>query len=211
VKPYRLYHYWRSSCSWRVRWALEIKKLPVEYVHVNLLDDETDRPEHRARNPMGTLPVLETPWGALLTESLPILEWLEERYPSGVSLLPQNSDDRFHVRRLAELVNSGIQPIQNLTVLDRISFDPQIRKEWSQHFIRQGFVAYESLCASRSGRFSLGETLTLADLFLVPQVYNAIRFELDLSSFPVIERIWKNGLATPECLRAHPDRFAPQG
>jgi maleylacetoacetate isomerase len=211
VKPYRLYHYWRSSSSWRVRWALELKKLPVEFVHVNLLDDETDRPEHRARNPMGTVPVLETPEGALLTESLPILEWLEERHPQSTKLLPANADDRFQVRRLAELVNAGIQPIQNLTILERLSSDPQVRKEWSQHFIRQGFAAYESLCAPRSGRFSLGDTVTLADLFLVPQVYNAIRFELDLSPFPAIARIWKNALETPECVRAHPDRFAPQG
>src|ERR1700723_2518626 len=114
-----LYHYWRSTCSWRVRMMLAYKKIDVKYVHVNLLDDETDRPEHRARNPMGYVPVLEIEKSKYIFESVAIGEWLEETHPAQ-PLLPKDSFARAEVRALCELINAGIQPLGNLPVIDHL-------------------------------------------------------------------------------------------
>lgn len=210
----KLYHYWRSSSSWRVRWAFELKNIEAEKVAVNLLDDETDRPEHRARNPMGYVPVLEFDDSSqachYLTESMAILEWAEERFPSP-SLLPGSAEERAHIRRLAELVNSGIQPLQNPPVMGAVSKDDEERKKWCQKWIRTGFAAYSEWIRGSSGLFSVGDQITLADLFLIPQCYSALRFEVDLEKeFPSLARIYSNALATESCQASHPDRYQPR-
>jgi len=139
----RLYHYWRSTSSWRVRWALAHKGIPCEYVAVNLLDDETDRPEHRARNPMGYVPVLDAD-GRLLTESVAMLEWIEELWPAP-GLLPRDPWLKARTRALVEIINAGTQPVQNLSVLERLSDDPAARKAWAQHWIRLGLDSFDTL------------------------------------------------------------------
>lgn len=209
----RLYHYWRSSCSWRVRWALNFKAVPCEFAHIDLLKKENRSPEHLLRNPMGSVPVLEViddPSMKLkfLTESLPIIEWIEERFP-GSPLLGKTPEDRYQIRRLAETVNSGIQPIQNLKVLEYISEEQPRRQEWARHWIRQGLAAFEQLAHPTAGKFCFGDTLTMADLYLIPQCYNALRFDLDLSEMPLLKRIYETVLKTPSCEAAHPDRFKP--
>jgi maleylacetoacetate isomerase len=208
----RLYHYWRSSSSWRVRWALAHHELACEMVSVNLLDDETDRPEHRARNPAGFVPVLELvdQTGPLryLAESVAILEWLEDT-STGNPLLPSDPLQRAHVRQLCEIINSGTQPIQNLNVMHFHSAEPAEQKRWSQHWIRSGLTAFEKIAAPLAGRHCLGDTLTAADLFLIPQCYNALRFDVKLEEFPLLARLYEAGLATAGCQSAHPDRYAP--
>ena len=206
----RLYHYWRSSCSWRVRWALLIKGVPCEFESIDLLSDETDQPPQRARNPIGYVPVLELlnsqdPF-RFIAESIAIIEWLEETIPTP-SLLPGTPLQRARIRQLAEIINSGTQPLQNLNVMARYSIDPTEQRKWNQHWIHQGLHAYEVLVTKTSGLYSIGDTLTLADLCLIPQCYNAIRYELGLSDFPVIEKIYSTALKTPSCQGSAPESF----
>ena len=207
-----LYHYWRSSASWRVRWALAYKKIPFKTVHVDLLNGEVEGPEHLKRNPIGHVPALGV-HGQYFGESLAIIEWLEEVNPSP-ALLPGEAETRMHIRALAETINAGIQPIQNLVVLDKISEDPKPRMEWAQFFIGRGFEAYEKICLMRKdelapGEFSVGNHLTMADLCLIPQCYNAIRNEIDLARFPLIKKIYENASKLPSCDASHPDRWKP--
>jgi maleylacetoacetate isomerase len=203
-----LYHYWRSTCSWRVRMMLAHKKIAVTYKHVNLLDDETDLPEHRARNPMGYVPVLEIAPKKYLFESVAIGEWLEENHPAN-ALFPKDSFARAEVRTLCELVNAGIQPLGNLTVVEHLSNDAEERKRWTQHWVKNGFQAYEKIVAKTAGEFAFGNTLTMADIFLVPQCYAALRNDVDLSEFPLIQKINANILRTEAAQASHPDKFKP--
>lgn len=182
-----LYTYWRSSSSYRVRLALAAKGLPYRAVPVNLLAGEQARPDHLARNPMGYVPCLEVD-GKLYTESVSILELLEELHPEP-PLLPRSPHARARVRALVELVNAGIQPLQNLSVLARVSSDGEVRKEWMRHFVGRGLAAFEALLARNEqegvkGRFAYGDSLTFADCALLPQVYSARRFHVDLSAMP---------------------------
>ncbi|MEO5969668.1 MAG: maleylacetoacetate isomerase [Bdellovibrionia bacterium] len=217
MNKFRLYHYWRSSSSWRVRWALALKKIPCEYVSVNLLSDETDGPEQRARNPFGYVPVLQilddsgdtTGKPVYLTESLAIIEWLEELVGTP-SVLPGSSYQKAKIRQLAETINAGTQPIQNPAVAQFYSSDAEQQKKWSLHWIRNGLAAYESLVQETPGVFSVGDTLTLADLCLIPQCYNALRQGVFLSEFPKIEKIYQSALLTESCQASAPDSFSPQ-
>jgi maleylacetoacetate isomerase len=202
-----LFHYWRSSSSWRVRWALEIKNIKYTSQHIDLLSGESEREPHLSRNPMGYVPALEVD-GKILIESMAIIEWIEETYPEP-SLFPKDSIDRAHVRALAEIINAGIQPVQNLNVLDKYSDDAEKRKEWAQYFIRRGFLAYEKLIKKTSGIYSFGDELTMADLFLIPQVYNAKRQNLALHEFPLIEKIFNNALKTDSGKASAPENFQP--
>lgn len=202
-----LYHYWRSSCSWRVRWALAIKGIACEFVAVDLLKGEQRSTAHLQRNPAGTVPVLEVD-GAFLTDSLAIIEWLEEKHPKP-ALLPKDPVARTRSRALANLVAAGIQPLQNLKVMKRVSDDPAKQNAWNRHWITEGLTAYETLAQKSAGRFSVGDQVSVADFCLIPQCYNALRFDLALNPFPTIARIYKAALATPVCQTAHPDRFKP--
>ncbi len=203
-----LYHYWRSSCSWRVRWALELKGIQPKMVHVGLLDGEVDGESHRSRNPMGHVPVLKV-GNSHLIESVAIIEWLEETMPSP-SLLPGDSFQRAQTRALMEIVNSGIQPLQNLGVLDQVSADPERRKLWSQHFIEIGLAAFEKKVSETAGRFCMGSKITAADLFLIPQCYNALRNDVNLSRFPRIQGIYQEATATEACKASAPERYQPK-
>lgn len=220
VPPLRLYHYWRSSSSWRVRWALTLKGVPFEAVAVNLLDDSTDRPEHRARNPLGFVPVLERldvqhdPESPYLAESVAILEWLEEVQPLPSLFAPAVSPNhaswmRARARQLAEVINSGTQPLQNLNATEHHSAEPSERKKWMQHWIRNGLAAYERLVLETAGRFSIGNQISYPDLFLVPQCYNALRQDVPLTEFPKLEQIYAAALQDTHCQATHPDRFTP--
>lgn len=203
-----LFHYWRSSASWRVRWALNLKKINCPYTHVSIIDGESEQPAHLARNPLGYVPVLQV-GDQYLCESMAILHWLDETFPL-VPLLPEDAMERAHVRMLSEIINASTQPLQNLNPLHFLSPDPAVQKNWAQHWIRRGLGAYETLAKPTAGKFSFGDEITLTDLFLIPQCYASRRQEVDLEEFPTIAKIWKNAMATEECKAAQPENFEPR-
>ncbi len=208
-----LYHYWRSSSSWRVRLALDHKALAVQYVHVGLLDGENEGAAHKARHPMGYVPVLEIKPGDYIAESVAILEWLEEVYGAGTAALyPGDARTRAHIRGLCELINAGTQPLCNLNVLDALSdlsIDEPQRTEWMRGFMDQGLVAFQALAQNSAGQFCVGHKPTAADFFLWPQCDNAERFGIDLARYPLIHRLW-NVAKQQDCFkRTHPDVYKP--
>jgi len=203
-----LFHYWRSSSSWRVRWALRLKRVDVKMVAVSLLNGESESPEHLKRNPQGYVPVLQV-GHKYLQESVAIIEWLEELIPSP-SLYPGDSYQRAHIRALVEAINSGTQPLQNVSVVEKYSKDEAAKKEWMQHFIRKGLKSFEIMARDSAGKFSVGDQVTAADLFLIPQLYNAQRHEVPLSEFPLLVKINENAFKTKEVQESAPDKYKPE-
>jgi maleylacetoacetate isomerase len=197
-----LYHYWRSSCSWRVRWALVYKNIPYNDVAINLLANEQNSPTYLAINPGGFVPAI-TYNGLVFGESMAILEWLEEMFPSQ-PLLPQSHTDRLRVRQICQIITSGIQPIQNLSVMRKHSTNPSEQTDWARYWISAGLEKVEALITPYAGTFSYGGSLTMADLCLIPQVYNAKRFNVDLSKFPLITRVNQHCLQLPTCQQSAP-------
>ncbi|HWP94551.1 MAG TPA: maleylacetoacetate isomerase [Gammaproteobacteria bacterium] len=190
-----LYTYFRSSASYRVRIALNLKGIAAEYRFVHLVRDggEQHKPEYRRLNPQGRVPALVVD-GRTLTQSLAIIEYLEETHPEP-ALLPGDPLGRARVRALAHTVASDIQPLGNLAVLQylerELGIDQARREAWARHWIAQGFTALETLLAGdeRTGRFCHGDAPTLADVCLVPQMFNARRMGLDLTPYPTLVRI----------------------
>jgi maleylpyruvate isomerase len=185
--------YWRSSSAWRVRIGLHLKAVAFEYRAIDLRAGVQFGPEHRARNPAGQVPVLEIAEGGKvrhLAQSIAILEWLDERYPSP-PLLPADPLGRARVRALAELVNSGIQPFQNQAPLKWLrAHAPQgVDEAWVKHWIATGLAALEPSVKDGAGRFCHGDAVTLADLYLVPQLYAARRYQVDLAPYPTLLRV----------------------
>ncbi len=206
----RLHSFWRSSSAWRVRIGLGLKGLAYEYAPVNLLGGEQDRAEHRARSPFGHVPVLEVldePDTAPLVQSMAILEWLEERVPTP-PLLPAEPRARARVRALAEHVNSAIQPLQNSAVQRYLRAHQEgFERTFAHHFVEVGLGALEaSLQDGATGRFCHGDAPGLADCYLVPQLYQARRLEVDVERFPTLLRIEAACADLPAFRAAHPSR-----
>ena len=198
-----LYHYWRSSCSWRIRWALDVKGLEYQSVPVNILTGEHQALEYKARNPAGLLPCLEVE-GRFFGESLAILEWLEETWPTP-QLFPKDALDRMRVRQLALTIVAGTQPLQNPGLIRYFEANESLRPAHMRHWIQRGLETYEALLAAcPSGVFSYGDQLTMADLCLIPQVYNAIRFQVDLAPLPRVKAIYDHCLKLESCERSAP-------
>lgn len=204
----KLYHYWRSSSSWRVRWALDLKHVPHELVAISLLNGESESPEHLARHPLGYVPVLETPDGCL-SQSAAIIHWIEGTFPGSPSLFPEDTWEHSRVIQLADMISADTQPIQNVPVLQMHSSDPAEQKKWAQHFIRSGLAAYEKIAALTAGRFSVGDELTYADLCLMPQLYNANRYDVAITEFPPLARIAAECEKLPSYQSSHPARHEP--
>lgn len=202
-----LYGYWRSSCSWRVRIALAHKGLDVRHEAVHLVRDggAQHRAAHRERNAARQVPVLEVD-GAPIAQSMAILEYLEERWPEP-PLLPADPLDRARARQLAELINSGIQPLQNLAVLQHVEVEhgAEARKAWGAYWIARGLAALEAQAERTAGRYCVGGTVSFADLCLVPQLYNARRFGLALHAYPTLLRVEAACNELPAFMAAHPD------
>ena len=189
----KLYDYFRSSAAYRVRIVLNIKGLNYEQLPVNLLKNEQTENENLSRNPQGLVPTLELEDGTNLTQSLVICEYLNEKHPQP-ALLPDEPFDRARVRAMAQLVACDIHPVNNLRILNYLTGilqNDEVEKiEWCQHWIAQGFAGLEALLKNPlTGRFCHGDSPMLADICLVPQVYNARRFNVDLESYPSILRI----------------------
>jgi maleylacetoacetate isomerase len=215
-KNLRLYHYWRSSCSWRVRWGLAEKGLlsQVELVHIHLLKGEQKSPEHLKRNPMGYVPALQfKDTNEILTESTAILEWIDEVFSEN-SYQGKSSLDRAHIRQLSQIINSGTQPLQNMTVQAKISEtvpnDPAVKKEWTWFWTQKGLKAYEEIARTTAGRFSVGDQLSAADFCLIPQIYNAKRNEIPIDPYPTILRIYNEAVKTESYLKSEPELFNPE-
>lgn len=198
-----LHHYWRSSCSWRVRWAMNLKGIAYDSVPVNILTNEHRSPAYTARNPAGFLPGLEVR-GSFFGESLAMLEWLEETHPEP-ALLPRDPLERLRVRQLALVIASGTQPLQNPSVIGYYTSDADQKKKHAAHWIRSGLLTFDKVRQlGRPGIYSFGDTVTMADLCLIPQVYNALRFDIDMAEFPALRDIYERCLKLPACDRAAP-------
>jgi maleylpyruvate isomerase len=199
----KLYAYWRSSASWRARIALAWKNVSYELIPVNLLEQAQRKDEYRALNPMAQLPTLELDDGRRIAQSLAIIEYLEETIPEP-ALLPRDPYLRARARQLAEIVNAGIQPLQNLSVFDEVEKLGGRRIPWAQHFVSVGLDALQS--TAQPGPFLAGDAVSIADLCLVPQLYNARRFKLDVTRWPQLLRVEENCLRLAAFQGAHPDR-----
>jgi maleylpyruvate isomerase len=206
----QLFGYFRSSATYRIRIVLNLKQVKWQYQPISLIDNEQKSEEFRKLNSAGLVPVLDT-GDAVLAQSAAIAEFLEERYPSP-SLLPRDATARARVREMMNTIGCDVHPLQNLRVLkylrSEFSQDDAGVARWCRNWIEFGFQTFETLVARHSSnrRFSFGNALTLADAWLVPQVYNARRFELDLEPFPVITAIDKHCSQLEAFADAHPDR-----
>ena len=201
-----LYTYFRSSAAYRVRIAANLKGIRYRSQFVHLLKGEQHLPAYRTLNPQGLVPVLvdET----ALTQSLAIIEYLEEAYPKP-PLLPKALKDRAYVRALAAIIACDIHPLNNLRVIcylkEILNQDEKARLAWIQHWIQEGLEAFEEHLDRIQGRFCFGDRPTLADVCLVPQIYNARRFGCDLDNFPRIQAIDQRCLALPAFQQAAPE------
>lgn len=204
-----LHNYWRSSASHRVRIGLALKELPYEYVVVNILKREQHSDTYTARNPMGQVPTLEVTEDdgtvRAIAQSLPILEYIEERWPEK-PILPRDLYLRARTRQLAEIVNSGIQPLQNLSVTKAVKAFGGDEVVWPKSFIADGLVAFERACADIAGKFCVGDAPSIADCCLVPQLASARRFGVDISERTLLLGIEERCLALAAFASAAPDR-----
>jgi len=190
-----LHNYFRSSTSIRVRVALNLKGLPFDYVAYPLREGSARSPDYLARNPAGLVPTLEREDGVQLTQSLAIIEWLDEVHPEP-PLLPADADGRARVRALSYMIACEIHPLNNLRVLDYLAenfeADAAAQKAWFIHWAQTTFEAFEATLANsdQTGIYCHGDTPTLADVCLYAQMWNNKRFEVDTRSYPTIERIF---------------------
>jgi len=204
-----LYGYYRSSASWRVRIALALKGLPYTSIPVHLVRDggEQHHDAYRALNPMREVPTLDVD-GVPVAQSIAIIELLNELAPDP-PLLPESPLGRAHVRQVAEVINASIQPVQNLRVLQKLDADfgagTDGKAAWAAHWIRSGFDGLEPLIARHAGAYAYGDQITIADLCLVPQVYNARRFNVDLAPYPTIHAVDARLAEHPAFITAHPE------
>ena len=183
----KLYNYFRSSASFRVRIALNLKGLAYDYVPVHLAKGEQKQPEFAALTAEGLVPLLELDDGQRLSQSMAIIEYLDETHPQP-ALLPADAAGRARVRALSQIVACEIHPLNNLRVLKYLVNDlkasDDAKNAWYKHWVRLGLQSYEARLAERPGTYSHGDAPTLADCCLVPQSFNAQRFDCDLSGLP---------------------------
>lgn len=206
----KLHGYFRSSAAFRVRIALNLKRLPYEQAFVHLRKNEQRAPGYLAKNPQGLVPLLED-GDTRFVQSLAIIEYLDEIHPSP-KFLPEGPEDRARVRALAQLIAADIHPLDNLRVLRYLAkplgHDEKTVEAWFNHWIRLGFEAIEPMLRDRrTGDFCHGDAPGLADICLVPQMFNARRYpSFDMTPFPTIVRVFGNCMRLDAFKRAAPDR-----
>lgn len=204
-----LHNYFRSSTSVRVRAALNLKGLPFDYVAYPLREGAARSADYLARNPAGLVPTLERDDGVHLTQSLAIIEWLDEVHPEP-ALLPADADGRARVRALSYMIACEIHPLNNLRVLDYLGenfeADAAAQKAWFTHWVQTTFEALEATLVNsdQTGIYCHGDTPTLADVCLYAQIWNNKRFEVDTQRYPTIERIFAALDALPAFQNAAP-------
>ncbi|MCW2268094.1 Maleylpyruvate isomerase [compost metagenome] len=201
-----LFNYYRSTSSYRVRIALALKQLEYQYVPVNLLKGEQGQPDFLALNPQGRVPALRIDSGELLVQSPAIIEYLEEVYPQP-ALLPEDHVLRAQVRGVAALIGCDVHPLHNVSVLKQLrglGHDEDQVNQWIAHWISQGLAAVEGLIGDEG--FCFGEEPGLADVYLVPQLYAAERFNIGLGDYPRIRRVAALAEQHSAFVQAHPSR-----
>jgi maleylpyruvate isomerase len=204
----KLYGYFRSSASYRVRIALNLKQIEVEHVFRHLRRGEQNAPDYLSLNPQGLVPTLVADNGNVLTQSLAIIEWLDEAFPFP-ALLPGEAFARARVRAFALAIAADIHPLQNLRVLSRvlgISKSEEAASQWAAWVNRDGLAACEKLLAREPGPFCFGPTASLADICLVPQLANARRFGVDVAAFPRLLEAEAAANALPAFIKAAPSQ-----
>jgi maleylacetoacetate isomerase len=202
-----LHDYFRSSAAYRVRIALNMKGVDYECRPVSLVDGAQKSDAYRALNPQGFVPMLEID-GLKLTQSLSIAVYLDQRFPEPV-LMPRDPADGAHVRSMALAIACDIHPLNNLRVLKYLSgpleLPQEARDQWYRHWVTEGFTALETMAKPRAGKFMFGDTPSLADVCLVPQMYNARRFDVPLDEYPTLVRADANAYALEPFAAASPD------
>ena len=204
----KFYGYFRSSAAYRCRIAFNLKGLQPEFASIHLREGKQRAPDFLLLNPQGLVPALEVD-GRVLTQSLAIIEWLDETHPKP-AFLPADAFDRAQVRALALSIAADIHPLQNLRVLKHVKTeygqDQAGLDRWCRHWIEGGLAAFESALVNsgRSGAYCFGDSPGLADICLVPQMFSAARFGADVSNFKTLERIMKTCEAHPAFAQAHP-------
>ena len=203
-----LYDYWRSSAAYRVRIALNLKGIDYESRPVDLREDAQKSEEYRALNPQGLIPTLEID-GHRLTQSVAIINYLDLRYPNQ-PLLPASAAERAHVVAMAMAIACDIHPLNNLRVLkylkNELGHSQDEVDAWYRHWIEEGLPALEAMAAPRAGKFLFGNAPTGADVCLIPQLYNARRFDVPLDAYPTLLRAEENANQMLGFAAAHPDR-----
>jgi maleylacetoacetate isomerase len=203
----KLYTFFRSSAAYRVRIALNIKGIEHETVALNLPNGDHRQPRFVALNPHRTIPVLDDD-GVVLMQSLAIIEYLDTRYPAP-RLIPADAIERARVQAFAQVIACEIHPLNNLRVLrylrSKLELDDDGVNAWVRHWIAESFISLEALLGESAGRYCFGDELTIADVCLVPQMYNARRFNCDLTAFPTIVRVTDTLRALPAFARAAPE------
>ncbi|MBO9580111.1 MAG: maleylacetoacetate isomerase [Sphingobium sp.] len=203
-----LHDYARSSAAYRVRIALNLKGLAYEQVSHDLRAGEQRALDYLALNPQGLVPALDTGSG-IIAQSGAIMEWLEERYPQK-PLLPSDAGGRAIVRSMAQIIACDIHPLNNLRVQiylrDKFTADDAQMSDWIATWMREGFAAVEELIACHGGQFAFGDSPTMADCYLVPQVYSANRYNVALDAWPRMTAVASRTAALEPVQRAHPDR-----
>ena len=208
-EQYVLHTYFRSSCSGRVRIALNLKAIPYQAATVNIVKEEHKSEDYAKISPLGFVPALQIKSGKdagkTVTQSLAIVEYLEEQYPSTRPLLPASDDTagRAHVRALAGLIACDVQPVTNERILKKIALKDGSDKEWAQWLMNDGFAAYEKLAAPTAGNYSYGDQITIADVCVVPAVWRAARFGINMDLYPTMKKVFENMSKEDAVVKAH--------
>lgn len=211
MKNLTLYNYFRSSTSYRVRIALELKKLDYNYSPVHLLNNggEQNQEAYRKLNPIGGVPTLVHD-DKVISQTMAILQYLDDAFPQTYRLFPQDIFLKAKVMQFCENINADIHPLHNLKILKYLGKNHNLtedeKEKWCQHWIEQGFIALEKMAAMTSKDFCFGFEITAADIFLTAQMVTAERFKADLTNYPNLVRIYKNCLQHEAFKKAHPFR-----
>jgi len=220
-KPFLLYGWYKSSATGRLRIALRYKGIPYEYKSVRLMDGEQHKPAHMALNPSGTVPVLidlrpeSEGMSFPIVQSIAALEYLEEAFPDSPALLPSTPLERAKVRSLVGVIASDTQPRAHRTIVKDIAAFGQSPDDWMKKYLNKGLKAYETIARSTAGKFSVGNQMSMADVCLLPCIWNAEKANVDLEQFPILMKIVANMNDLEAVKKAHwsvqPDTPADMG
>lgn len=195
----KLYGYWRSSATYRLRIVLNLKDIEYEYVPVHLVKNggEQHQQNYQSLNPTELVPTLiDDDYDLVLNQSMAIIEYLDERYPTINRLLPVDSTDKVRVRALSQDIACDVQPITNLRIVqylkNELSLPDVEQQRWLVHWIEKGLRSVEKRLRYTAGQYCFANDITMADVCLIPQVYNALRYSIDLNTFPLIKQIYHN-------------------